>query len=233
MQRPFIFINSAMSADGKTSSILRKQVRISGKDDLARVDELRASSDAIMVGVETILADDPSLRVKSERLRKYRLERGSTEYPMRIIADSRARTPEDSKVLGSGCLVAVSRAAKPDRLARLNGKCEIVICGEQRVDLRKLMDHLSKRGIRRLMVEGGATLNWGMIDARLVDEIYVFIGDMLIGGKTAPSLVDGAGFCDRFPKLELISLDRIDGGALVRWRVLPSLPSIVPSVSEH
>ncbi|MRR35450.1 2,5-diamino-6-(ribosylamino)-4(3H)-pyrimidinone 5'-phosphate reductase, partial [bacterium] len=93
MTRPFVFINNAMSADGKISSVERRQVRISGREDLARVDRLRAESDAVMVGIGTVLADDPSLRVKSDLLRQTRQDRGQLENPQRIVADSRARTP--------------------------------------------------------------------------------------------------------------------------------------------
>jgi len=219
LDRPFVFINSAVSADGKISSFLHKQVRISGKIDLARVDELRASSDAIMVGVGTVLADDPGLKVKSEPLRKERLERGVHENPLRIVADSLARTPPDAEVLGDGCIIAVSRAAPPERLAALSDKCKIFVSGEDHVDLIGLMWFLHGIGVKRLMVEGGATLNWSMISAGLVDEICVYIGNMLIGGEAAPSMLGGAGFSLDFPKLKLISLERNGDGVLLRWHV--------------
>lgn len=220
MDRPFVFINSAVSIDGKISSFLHRQVRISGKEDLTRVDELRASSDAIMVGIGTVLADDPGLRVKSEQLRRERLERGTCENPLRVVADSLARTPPDAEVLGAGCIIAVSRAAPPERVAMLSDMCEIFVSGVDRVDLIGLMSFLHGIGVRRLMVEGGAILNWSMINAGLVDEIYVYIGNMLIGGEAAPSMLGGAGFSCNFPKLELISLERIGEGVLLRWRVL-------------
>ncbi len=102
MTRPFVFINSAMSADGKISSIERSQVRISGQMDKSRVDLLRAESDAVMVGVGTVLADDPSLRVKSLSSREARRKRGQPEDPLRIIADSRARTPPYCQGPGTG-----------------------------------------------------------------------------------------------------------------------------------
>lgn len=217
--KPFVFINSAMSADGKISTILHKQVRISGKKDLARVDGLRASCDAIMVGVGTVLADDPSLRIKSKQLRDARLDKGVTENPLRIVADSRARTPLDARVLGDGCIVAVSKASPPERLARLSEKCQIEVAGEIRVDLVELMEALYKIGVKRLMVEGGGTLNWGMINAGLVDEIYVYVGNMLIGGDQAPTLVDGLGFSASCLSLELFCLEKMDSGVLLKWRI--------------
>ena len=217
MARPFIFINSAMSADGKISSVNRRQVRISGQADLARVDGLRASSDAIMVGVGTVLADDPGLRVKSKDFREARLAQGLPENPLRIVADSQARTPIGAKVLGPGCLIAVSQSAPHDRLEQLSQKCEIIRCGTESVDLAELMAALYDRGIRRLMVEGGARLNWSLIEQGLVDEMYVYIGGMIIGGESAPTLVDGQGFRESFPRLRLDSVERLDEGVLLKW----------------
>ena len=109
--RPFVFINCAMSADGKISTRERRQVRISGPADFARVDALRAESDAVMVGIGTILADDPSLTVKSPTLREKRIKRGACEHPVRIVVDSMARTPPDADILHKGgCrrIIAVS-----------------------------------------------------------------------------------------------------------------------------
>lgn len=217
MTRPFVFINSAMSADGKISSTLHRQVRISGKEDLARVDVLRAESDAIMVGVGTVLADDPSLRVKSGQLRETRRENGQPEDPLRIIADSRARMPPSAKVLGQRCLVAVTSSAPQDRLEKLSSKCEIIVCGREQVDLQELFSRLFERGIRRIMVEGGATLNWSLLKLGLVDELYVYVGAMLIGGENTPTLVDGQGFKEHFPKLTLSSVQRLDEGVLLKW----------------
>lgn len=217
MTRPFVFINSAMSADGKISSFERRQVRISGREDLARVDLLRAESDAVMVGVGTVLSDDPGLRVKSEKLREARRAKGWPEDPQRIIADSRARTPPSARVLGQGCLVAVSYSAPQDRLERLCPHCEIMVCGREEVDLPELFSRLYERGIRRLMVEGGATLNWSLLKLGLVDELYVYMGAMLIGGEAAPTLVDGEGFQEHFPRLTLSSVQRLDEGVLLKW----------------
>ena len=224
MKRPFVFINSAMSADGKISSVERKQVRISGPEDRARVDALRAESDAIMVGVGTVLADDPALRVRSAALRRARSKRGEPEEPLRIVADSQARTPPTAQVLGPGCMIAVCRSAPSNRLAELSPQCEITICGEDRVDLLQLMAALSEKGVRRLMVEGGATLNWSLISLGLVDEIYVYIGALILGGESAPTLVDGAGFGQEFPLLQLISAKQMDGGVLLRWRLSEGCP---------
>jgi 2,5-diamino-6-(ribosylamino)-4(3H)-pyrimidinone 5'-phosphate reductase len=184
------------------------------------VDALRAESDAIMVGIGTVLADDPSLRVRSPALRQERREKGEPENPLRVVADSLARTPPMARILGDGCLLAVSRSAPLSRLVELEKQCQIAVCGESRVDLLQLMNILCQRGIEKLMVEGGANLNWSLLRAGLVDELYVYIGGVLMGGEKAPSLVGGEGFSGDSPQLELISLQPLDDGALLRWRVL-------------
>jgi 2,5-diamino-6-(ribosylamino)-4(3H)-pyrimidinone 5'-phosphate reductase len=223
LKRPYVTINCAMSADGKISSFERRQVRISGKSDLARVDALRAKSDAIMVGVGTVLADDPGLRVKSEQLRKERAFLGRPENPLRVVADSLARTPFSAQVLEKGpgdrCIIAVSHAAPEERLADLACRCEIIKYGRDRVNLRELLCILREKGVDTLMVEGGGTLNWSMIKDGLVDEMCIYIGSLITGGKDAPTPVDGAGFAMNFPRLKLVSLERLDEGALLSWRL--------------
>ena len=211
-----------MSADGKISSIQNRQIRISGPNDMARVDALRASSDAVMVGIGTILADDPSLRVKSKELRDMRIKSGKQENPLRIVADSTVKMPKDANVLGDGCILAISRSAPKDRLVNVYGKCEIIQCGQQRVDLRSLLKILYEKGVKRLMVEGGATLNGALTKCGLVDEIYTYIGAMLIAGENAPTVLGGEGFISNFPCLELRAVEKIDNGVLLRWRVLRS-----------
>lgn len=218
--RPFVFINSAMSADGKISSFEHCQVRISGQEDKTRVDLLRAESDAIMVGVGTVLADDPGLRVKSQSYREERMMKGWQDLPLRVIADSWARTPPSAQALGPGSIVAVSRFAARERLDRIASTgSEIIVCGSEKVDLAELFSRLFDKGVRRLMVEGGATLNWSLLNLGLVDEICVYVGAMIIGGANAPTLVDGPGFREHFPRLALSQVQPLDEGVLLKWRV--------------
>src|SRR5665811_1503088 len=166
MDRPFIFINSAMSADGKLSTKERKQVRISGKLDFGRVDELRAQADAIMVGIGTVLADDPSLTVKSPERKAARKIAGKNENPVRIIVDSAARTPLDADIFKKGeglRIIAVSNSAPAEKIKSLEEKALVIKTGDLKVDLGELVAKLKEMGINILMVEGGATLNWGML----------------------------------------------------------------------
>lgn len=222
--RPYIFVNLAMSADGKISTRKRHQVKISGETDFQRVDQIKADADGIMVGIGTVLSDNPSLTVKSTELRAARRDGGHDEHPVRIIVDSAARTPPDADILTKGegrRIVAVSMSAPADRVRLLQERAEVITTGEDGIDLARLMDELGRRGIRRLMVEGGGTLIWGLFQAGLVDEFITYIGSLVIGGRDAPTPVDGEGFVaeNEFPHLELTGIEQIDDGVLLRWTV--------------
>ena len=222
--RPYVHVNVAMSADGKISTRERRQVRISGPADFARVDRIKAESDAVMVGIGTILADDPSLTVKSPDLRAMRRARGYAEQPVRIVIDSRARTPPDASILQKGegeRIIACSEQADPGRKASLEWHAAIIVAGADEVDLPLLLSRLSERGIQRILVEGGGTLIAGLFSQGLVDELTCFVGNIIIGGARAPTLSDGEGFIDEasFIRLSLYSLERMDEGVFLHWNV--------------
>jgi 2,5-diamino-6-(ribosylamino)-4(3H)-pyrimidinone 5'-phosphate reductase len=222
MERPFVFINAAMSADGKISTVERVQMRISGRGDRDRVDALKAGSDAVMVGIGTVLADNPALTVKSKKRREDRKQAERDENPIRIVVDSSARTPIDAEMLNKGSgkrIIAVSKRAIVADVDRLGERAEIIVSGSEEVDLKRLLYSLWQRGVKRLMVEGGATLNWSLISQGLVDELYIYHGNIIIGGERAPTLVDGAGFVTNMAKLELLSAEKMDTGIILQWRV--------------
>jgi 2,5-diamino-6-(ribosylamino)-4(3H)-pyrimidinone 5'-phosphate reductase len=222
--RPYVVINTAMSADGKLSTRERRQVKISGAQDFARVDRLKAGCDAVMVGIGTVLADDPSLTVKGEDCRTHRKNRGAPEHPCRIVIDSRARTPPGASVLHKGegkRIIAISKKADAEKADALKEYATVLTAGEDQVDLVSIMEQLGAMGIHRIMVEGGGTLIAGLINARLVDEIYTFIGNIIIGGKDAPTLADGDGFIREadFCRLTLLESHRMESGILLHWAV--------------
>ena len=217
-----VVVNAAMSADGKLSTREREQVAVSGPDDFDRVDALRAESDAVMVGVGTVLADDPSLTVDDEARRERRRDAGKPENPARIVADSRIRTPTDARVLDDRATtyLLTSEAAPQDFVSAVTeAGGEVVSAGDQQVDLAAALSQLESRGIDRLMAEGGGELIFSLFEAGLVDELSVFVGPSVIGGRNAPTLADGDGFVDEFPDLSLRDVDGIDDGVLVRWTV--------------
>jgi 2,5-diamino-6-(ribosylamino)-4(3H)-pyrimidinone 5'-phosphate reductase len=217
-----VHINAAISTDGKLSSRKRTQIAISGDDDFDRVDELRAESDAVMVGVGTVIADDPSLTIDDAERRDRRRENGKPAHPARVVADSRIRTPPDAAVLDdhADSYLLVSEDAPTDFVTQMESIGATVIqAGQNRADLSAAFDELESQGIERLMVEGGGEIIYSLFDHGLVDRLTLFVGPLVIGGRDAPTLADGDGFVEDFPQLTLEHVERVDDGVLLEYDV--------------
>jgi len=217
-----VIVNAAMSVDGKLSTRRREQIAISGETDFDRVDAIRADSDAVMVGVGTVLADDPSLTVDDSERIDARTGRGDPPQPARVIADSRLRTPANATVYDDTAetIFLVSEAATDKAVTEAQTRGEtVIIAGGDRVDLSAAFERLEAHGIEQVLVEGGGELVFSLFEAGLVDELSVFVGSMVIGGRDAPTLADGSGFTDQFPQLQLRDVERIDDGVCLRYRV--------------
>jgi 2,5-diamino-6-(ribosylamino)-4(3H)-pyrimidinone 5'-phosphate reductase len=215
-------VNAATSVDGKLSTRERTQVAISGDADFDRVDALRAESDAVMVGVGTVVADDPSLTVDDAERRAERRDRGEPANPARVVADSRIRTPVEARILDGAAetYILTSEAAPADFVSQMReAGATVIVEGEQQVDLRAALDALEAEGVEQLMVEGGGTLIFSLFAADLVDELSVYVGSEIIGGRKAPTLADGEGFVEDFPQLRLTDVERVDDGVVLAYDV--------------
>lgn len=215
----YVHVNAAVSVDGKLSSRRREQIRISESADFARVDRLRARADAIVVGVGTVLADDPSLTRYDERVRRERHPTGGAP-PARIVVDSRCRTSTDAEILSGDpeTIVLTSRAAPTDRRDALeDAGATVLVHGGERVDLVDGFAALADEDVESLLVEGGGELIYSLFEYDLVDELTVYVGPLVIGGRGAPTLADGEGFVSGFPRLELTDVERLDEGIVLTW----------------
>lgn len=213
MDRPFVVLNAAMTVDGKISSV-GGDSDISCESDLERVHELRAEMGAIMVGIGTVLSDDPELTVR----------RVSGENPLRIVVDSEGRTPIGSKVLNDSAptLIAVSQRADESNVQDLRSEgVEIITVGEERVDLESLLERLGEKGIDNVLLEGGAELNWSMLNNGLVDKVILSVRPCIVGGEEAKTLVEGSGFenISNGISLELLRTERKDKDLLLYYKV--------------
>lgn len=176
-----------MTLDGKIATRTGSS-EISGKEDLIRVHKLRKEMDAIMVGINTLLADDPRLTV-------HKIEAQPEDNPVRIVVDSKARTPLNFRILNKDAptIIATTKNADPQKLGALEKKATVLKCGKDRVNLKLLMKELSGFGIKTMMLEGGSTLNYSMLKNGLVDEVRVCVAPIIAGGVHAKTLVDGEG----------------------------------------
>jgi 2,5-diamino-6-(ribosylamino)-4(3H)-pyrimidinone 5'-phosphate reductase len=204
-RRPYVLVNMAVTADGKVDTVERRGARISGPADTARVDRLRAESDAVMVGGRTLLAEDPRLTVRDPSLVQARREAGRPGQPTKVGIVSHIGMPgeagalsHEGRFLGEGggrVIVCTTHRTSAAQVAWLRGQgAEVSILGNERVDLVAAMTKLADMGIGRLMVEGGSTLIAALLEAALVDEIQLAIAAVLFGGETAPTPVGGPGF---------------------------------------
>jgi diaminohydroxyphosphoribosylaminopyrimidine deaminase/5-amino-6-(5-phosphoribosylamino)uracil reductase len=179
--RPFVTAKFAMSLDGKIATRTGESQWITGEEARAHAHRLRHMHDAVLVGVNTVIADDPELtvRINSERLRQ----------PLRVVVDSQLRIRQSARIVGSNTLIATTRQGRV-------GAAEVLrlpAAADGRVALPALLDELGQRGILSLLVEGGAEVHASFFAEGLVDKVYAYVAPRLIGGKEAPGPLGGAG----------------------------------------
>ncbi len=206
-----VIVNFAMSADGKIALKSRRQTEISDEEDKRRVHALRNKCDAILVGIGTVLADDPKLTVKEQYVKGAR-------NPTRIVLDSHGRTPHDALVLNGAAPTLIVTA---EDCAKTFPNAEAIRCGIGQVDIERLLVELETRGLRTLLVEGGSRVIWSFLEKRLADEIQMYIGSMVIGGDSAPTPAGGSGAVDEagIIALDLKSCKVVGEGILLTYEV--------------
>lgn len=222
MKRPFVFINVAMTADGKIDTVARQGAAISSPRDKERVDRLRAESDAIMVGGKTLLTEDPKLTVKSEALRAERVARGLPPNPMKVGVVTRAELRLHSRFLLEGparVVIFTTHQTSKGQIAFLRSQgADVYTDDPDRVNLASALSILKDLGINRLMVEGGATLNFELLRLGLVDEVSAYVAPLIFGGESAPTMAGGSGLLRSGSKaipLKLIQVESWDEDGVV------------------
>jgi diaminohydroxyphosphoribosylaminopyrimidine deaminase/5-amino-6-(5-phosphoribosylamino)uracil reductase len=187
--RPFVTLKVAMSLDGKIATRTGESRWITGAKARIEAHRMRRDADAVLVGVGTILADDPALTVRHVRAHR---------QPLCVVADSTARTPPGAKVCAGErpALIAVTTEAAPKEVQALREAGAEVLTFPQRegkVDLAALLQELGERDVASLLVEGGGELIASLIERDLADKLVVFIAPKIIGGVEAPTAVEGTG----------------------------------------
>jgi 2,5-diamino-6-(ribosylamino)-4(3H)-pyrimidinone 5'-phosphate reductase len=210
--RPAVWVNCAASADGRLAFAGGVRARLSSPEDLRRVQQLRANADAILVGVGTVLKDDPSLRVHWDLL-------GEPEGkpPTRVVVDSTGRSPEGARVLDQTAPTIVATSERSIR--KFPEHVRTIVAGATTVNLASLFVRLHALGIRRLMVEGGAEVLSSVLREDLFDRFTVYFAPWVIGGTTAPPVVRGPDTHgpEAVLHLRLLSVDRLGEGYVVTY----------------
>ena len=202
--KPFIALKMASSLDGKIATSNGDSKWITNEKSRTFVHQLRLQYSAILVGINTVLTDDPILNV--------RLKNAKISNPLRIVLDSNLRIPLQAKILNTSVAptwIATTKKASPDKIIQLeNTGVKVVVCPEkdEKIDLHFLIEKLGMEGIDSLLVEGGGTVNFGFANAKLVDKVYAFLAPKLIGGESAKTGMEGNGFSQLSESIELKNL---------------------------
>lgn len=183
-----VILNAAMSVDGKIAT-RSGDSSISSIVDLKRVHRLRTTVDAIMIGIQTVLTDDPMLDVRFAKTKK---------NPARIIIDSTARISLHSRILKTAneihTVVAVTNRASIAKIHKIESTgAQVLVTGEKIVNIRSVFRHLERLGFNRILVEGGGEINWSVLNLGMIDEMIVMVSSIVIGGRDAKTLVEGKG----------------------------------------
>ena len=214
--RPRVILSGAISIDGKIATRTNDS-KLSSQNDIQRLHKLRSSVDAILVGKNTVSRDNPLLTVRHVK----------GKSPTRIVLDSKGTISKTSKILQSSnkfhTIIAVSKKITKKNLEKLEKfPVEIIITGNDSVNLKSLLKKLSKKKIKTILVEGGGTVNWEFVKQNLFDEMILTVSPFLIGGEDSISYLRGTGFnkISNSPNLRLKSVKRLKNHLVLHYTKL-------------
>lgn len=221
--RPRVIVNMAMSLDGRITTRRREHIALGSRHDRYLMDVLRARADAVVIGSGTLRHDGYPVLVRDADLRRRRLRRRGSAHPLNVVLSRTLELPLRRAFFAhpdTERLVVTTRRAPAERARRVARRAEVVRLRTTRLDPAGVLELLAGRGVRNVVLEGGGEIHWAFQEAGVVDEIYVTLTPRLIGGRGAPTLLDGRGFLAAdHRRLELVSCRRRDSELFLRYRV--------------
>lgn len=218
-QRPYVLLSCAMSVDGYIDDTSPERLLLSNAADFDRVDEVRANTDAILIGATTMRRDNPRLLVNSEERRAQRVQRNKAPYPLKVTITATGDLDPSLKFWhhGGDKIVYCPDSAVDKIREALAGLAEVVSTGPT-VDLNAMLNDLGARGIRHLMVEGGGTVHTQFLTQGLADEIHLAIAPIFVGDQKAPRFVNPGNFPGGTKhRMKVADIRLIDDVVLIRY----------------
>ncbi len=194
--RPYVLLSVTMSVDGYIDDMRDARLMLSNDEDFDRVDEVRASADAILVGANTIRRDDPRLLIRSVERQQDRVRRGLAPHPIKVTLTGSGDLNTEARFFtaGDGGKLVYTRDPAVAAVREAFGSVATVVGAGTTIDLRVVLDDLAERKVERLMVEGGGTTHTQFLTAGLVDEIHLVIAPFFVGDAGAPRFVNPGRF---------------------------------------
>lgn len=224
--RPHVLLSVAVSLDGYLDDASPDQLLLSNAEDFDRVDSVRAESDAILVGAQTLRRDNPRLLVADQPRRAQRIAAGKPEHPLKVTVSASGDLDPALRVWqhGGDKLVYTTDAGAVRIGSTLSGLAEVVSLGAA-IDFGALLDDLGSHGVDRLMVEGGGHVHTAFLAADLADELLIAVAPILVGDPAAPRFLHPAAYPGApHRRMELADLTRIGDIALLRYLARPTSP---------
>ncbi|WP_018347871.1 RibD family protein [Longispora albida] len=209
--RPYVLLSCAMSIDGHIDDNTGERLLLSNAEDFDRVDAVRATCDAILVGANTIRRDNPRLLVRSAERRAARVRDGKPESPVKVTISASGNLDPASNFFASGNTGKLVYSGRP--VPALEGVATVV----ETIELPRILTDLAGRGVERLMVEGGSTLHTQFLTQGLADEVHLVVAPFFVGDDDAPTFVNPG----RYPasRMRLAGVEQLGDCALLRYLV--------------
>ncbi|EFE68543.1 dihydrofolate reductase family protein [Streptomyces viridosporus] len=232
MPHPYVLLSAAVSLDGYLDDTGPERLLLSGPADFDRVDEVRASVDAILVGAGTIRADNPRLLVNSPERRADRVARGRPEYPLKVTVSGSGDLDPAARFWHTGGEKVLYTTDRGAERARAHGLAADVVPLGPELDWRRLLEHLhAVRGVRRLMVEGGGLVHTQLLTQGLADELQLVLAPLLVGDPDAPRLFGPGSY--QGGRLRLLETRAVGDVVLMRYEPTAPGTGALPSAADH
>ncbi|MBI1804241.1 MAG: dihydrofolate reductase family protein [Ignavibacteriae bacterium] len=221
ISKPYVLVNCAVSLDGYLDDASNQRLVLSSPEDIDRVDAVRVTCDAILVGANTIRKDNPSLLIRSEARRQERIKRGLSSDPTKVTLTTSGKFDPSYRFFQDGQsakLVYCTDEVEGFVRERLAGVAEVIPCGANSINLPHMLADLHRRGVRKLLVEGGSEVITQFLSVNVVDELQISIAPFFVGDARAPRFVNSASFpFNKDRRMTLHSAEKIGDMALLTY----------------